>query len=155
MVKLFKNNKIWKKIAIILVSIMLFQFLLGSSSQAVDLEKTKMSDGVTTESIGGKLIAPVCSLIVALGDGAMNIMQDAIMGVKAGTIQQIDTATGWWEKAIAIVVGVLVGIVIAALVIATGGAAAAALPACVAFLAQGIVGAAVALGVGAGAVVRI
>ncbi len=55
--KFFENKKVLKKIAIMLLMILFFQFGLATSVQAAD------DDGV-----GGVLLSPIVSLIVALGD---------------------------------------------------------------------------------------
>ena len=55
--KIFENKKILKKIAIMLLMVLFFQFGLATPVQAAD------DDGV-----GGVLLSPIVSLIVALGD---------------------------------------------------------------------------------------
>ena len=56
--KIFENKKVLKKIAIMLLMILFFQFGLATPVQAADDD-----DGV-----GGVLLSPIVSLIVALGD---------------------------------------------------------------------------------------
>ncbi len=55
--KFFENKKIWKKIVIMLLLVLLFQFGLATPVQATD-----------DEGFGGILLSPIVSLIVALGD---------------------------------------------------------------------------------------
>jgi hypothetical protein len=54
--KIFTNQKIWKKLVIVLLIIMCFQFFISTPVRAD-------SDG-----IGGKLLEPVIDLVVFLGD---------------------------------------------------------------------------------------
>ncbi len=57
--KFFENKKIWKKIVIILLIIMLFQFALTTP-----VVKAEDND----EGVGGILLGPIMKLIVAIGD---------------------------------------------------------------------------------------
>lgn len=61
--KFFENKKIWKKIVIILLFIMFFQFALMVPVKAAPDDE---EDGDT--SYGGILISPLMSFIVACGD---------------------------------------------------------------------------------------
>ncbi len=54
--KFFENKKIWKKIVIMLLMVLLFQFGFATPVQADDTD------------YGGILLSPIMSLIVALGD---------------------------------------------------------------------------------------
>ena len=61
--KFFENKKIWKKIVIMLLFIMFFQFALTTTPvMAVEDE----DEGDT--SYGGILLSPIMSLLVGLGD---------------------------------------------------------------------------------------
>lgn len=53
--KIFTNKKIWKKIVVALLIVMMFQFFITSP--------VKANDG-----IGGKLMEPIVDLIVWIGD---------------------------------------------------------------------------------------
>ncbi len=55
--KIFTSEKIWKKLVIILVTIILFQFSVPKKAYADD-----------AMPLGGKLIEPVLDLVVFLGD---------------------------------------------------------------------------------------
>ena len=58
--KFFENKKIWKKIVIMLLIVLLFQFGFATPVRA---------DGEGENSgYGGILLSPIMSLIVALGD---------------------------------------------------------------------------------------
>ena len=61
--KIFTNKKIWKKIAIALVVVILFQFIILSPVKADDDVFTGDDIG-----IGGKLLEPIIDLVVWLGD---------------------------------------------------------------------------------------
>ncbi len=60
--KFFENKKIWKKIVIMLLFIMFFQFALMVPVKAAPEEE----DGDT--SYGGILLSPIMSLLVGIGD---------------------------------------------------------------------------------------
>lgn len=55
--KIFTSQRIWKKLVIMLVSILLFQFSMPKQVHADD-----------DMPIGGKLLEPVLDLVVFLGD---------------------------------------------------------------------------------------
>lgn len=55
--KIFTSEKIWKKIVIMLIAIILFQFSMPKQVQADE-----------DMPIGGKLLEPVLDLVVFLGD---------------------------------------------------------------------------------------
>ncbi len=54
--KFFENKKIWKKIVIMLLMVLLFQFGFATPVKADDTD------------YGGILLSPIMQLIVALGD---------------------------------------------------------------------------------------
>ncbi len=58
--KFFENKKIWKKIVIMLLMVLLFQFGFATPVKAAD------DDGGT--DYGGILLGPIMQLVVALGD---------------------------------------------------------------------------------------
>ena len=53
--KIFTNQKIWKKIVVVLLIVLAFQFVVSSPVRAAD-------------GIGGKLLEPIIDLVVWLGD---------------------------------------------------------------------------------------
>lgn len=57
--KFFENKKIWKKIVIMLLMVLLFQFGFATPVQA---------KGDSDEGFGGILLGPIMKLIIALGD---------------------------------------------------------------------------------------
>lgn len=74
---IFTNKSIWKKIAIALVFVIVFEALLTNPVMAVD----PVIEG------GGKLLKPIFSLLVTVGDGVMNLLHSSIMGVDGALIK--------------------------------------------------------------------
>lgn len=62
--KFFTDKKIWQKIVIMLVFVILFEFVVTSPVQAVD------------EDV---LLQPVTTLFVSLADAIMAILQDILL----------------------------------------------------------------------------
>lgn len=56
--KFFENKKIWKKIVIMLLMVLLFQFGFATPAQADSND----------EGFGGILLGPIMKLILAIGD---------------------------------------------------------------------------------------
>lgn len=54
--KIFTNQKVWKKIVVALLIVLAFQFIASSPVRAAD------------DGIGGKLLEPVIDLLVSLCD---------------------------------------------------------------------------------------
>lgn len=84
--KFFTNKSIWTKIIIVLIFVILFEFVV-----------TKPSLGATSDILewGGKLLSPVLSLVVTVGDGLMAVMHEAIMGTGDPLIHADLGATIW------------------------------------------------------------
>jgi hypothetical protein len=57
------------------------------------------------EQIGGKLLNPIMSLFVSLGDSAMALLQKVVYGMDESLVN-LNTTTHWWSKII--VVGITV-----------------------------------------------
>lgn len=114
---IFTNKSIWKKIAIALVIVILFEFMVTSPVHA--------GDGV---EFAGKLMSPILSLLVGLGDGIMDIIGSSIMGANA-TLLHVDRSDSFWDIFSTIIVAVLAAAAAIALVVLTAGAAAALLAA--------------------------
>lgn len=101
--KFFMNKSIWSKIVIILVFILLFQFVVSKPS----LGKSDWIEG------GGKLLQPVISLVVTLGDGVMDLLHSSIMGVPTALLSadlqdEWYEVLGWFFKAVLFCVGVAI-----------------------------------------------
>lgn len=99
--KIFTNRNIWKKLIIALLIILSFQIVTTKPVHADVVQ------------FGGKLMTPIMSLIVSLGDGINDILASAIMGVNT-TIFEVDMADGFLERW----GGVIAGAFAAALVVA-------------------------------------
>ena len=61
--KIFTNKKVWQKIVLVMLILLLMQFFIGKPAHAID---------------GDVLLEPITSLFANLGDGIMNIMQQTI-----------------------------------------------------------------------------
>lgn len=99
--KFFTNKSIWTKIIIVLIFIILFEFIVAKPSLGADVVE-----------FGGKLISPVLSLVVSLGDGILEIMHSSIMGTSESLIE-VDMSSAWWD-----IIGKVVGFLIAAAFVA-------------------------------------
>ena len=95
--KIFQNKKIFKKLMIVLLCILLLNFCAPNVAKAVN----------DYDSIGGKLLGALLSMFVGLGDGAISLLQKLILQVDGSMIQVITTTT-----TIAKVLGVIVTVAI-------------------------------------------
>ena len=121
--EILKSKSMILKIAIILVIVILFNFSAPTISQA----------GVA-EVIGGTLLSPIVDLLLAIGDGIMNLIQGILFGMES-SLTKVSTEIGdtlpavvAWIVGIAIVVGTAIitgGLSLVALVAAGIGAYAA------------------------------
>ena len=108
--KFFENKKILcKLIAALCIFLTIINFGLTPVAQAESL----------VTKVGGKLLDPVCALLVAIGDGIMEIIQSATMGTSATAIFD-NTGEAWWKVAIVAIIAIA-AIVVATIV--TGGTA--------------------------------
>ena len=109
------NNKIWTKVLMILLIVLLFQFIIATPVvNAAD------------DGIGGKLLSPVMSLLVTIGDAIVDIIHESVMGQTQSLIP-IDMSTTWWENWGGVVIGILAGLACIAVIVLTCGLAALAL----------------------------
>lgn len=111
--KIFTNKSIWKKIAIILVIVILFEAIVTSPVRA--------SDDDVLEG-GGKLLSPIFSLLVTTSDGVMNILHSSIMGVEESLIE-VDTDSPWWGTLKTIIAVIVTAACIIGAIILSGGIA--------------------------------
>lgn len=109
---LINRKFLFKLIVAVCVVLTIFNFIMSTKVNAEDN---------FIVSIGGKLLEPLVSLVVALGDGCVGILHNVIMGENISNIV-IDTSTGWISIIIGIVVGTVVVAGLIALTIATAGA---------------------------------
>ena len=91
--KFFTNKSIWSKIILVLIFILLFQFAVAKPVQAED-------SATVLDGIGGKLIQPVITLVVTIGDALYGLIQSSIMGMSNSLIP-MDLATNWFELFVA------------------------------------------------------
>ena len=78
--KFFTNKSIWSKIIIVLIFVLVFEFIVAKPTLADDY----VAEGI---EFGGKLLSPILSLIVTIGDGIIGVAHSAIMGVSEPLLQ--------------------------------------------------------------------
>ena len=110
MIKFFTNKKIWEKVLLALIFVILFQFAVMEPVQADVVE------------FGGKLISPILSLLVSLGDGIINILHSSIMGVDSPLIH-VDADDSIWGYLLSIASVIITAACIIGAFVATGGLA--------------------------------
>lgn len=111
--KFFTNKSIWTKIIIVLIFILVFEFVVSKPSLgAMDMLE-----------FGGKLVSPVVSLVIALGDGAMEIVHSSIMGTSEALLEA-EIGTDWWEIFSKVVSFIIYAAAAIAAIVLTGGFAA-------------------------------
>ena len=104
------------KIAIVVVFVLLFNFSAPTISQA----------GVA-DVIGGTLLSPIIDLLLAIGDGAVNLIQSILFGIENSLLKVAVHNADLWET-IGMIVGAVAGIAaVIAITIVTGGAALSAI----------------------------
>lgn len=113
--KIFTNKSIWKKIAMVLVIIILFQAFATNPAFA------KASGGDVIEG-GGKLIGPIFSLLVTMGDGILNILHSSIMKIDESLIE-VDNEAPWWDTLKTIISVIVTAACIIGAIFLTGGIA--------------------------------
>lgn len=128
--KIFQNKSLFKKLIIIFLVITIFSFCMPKVSRADDL--------------GGKLLNPIMSFFVALGDGTMTIIQKMVLQIDESVIN-IDTSSSFWAKFIVVIAAIAVVSVIVIATVMTAGAADAAMVG-IATALKGITAAAIVIG---------
>lgn len=111
--KVFENKRIFNKIVIVLLVLTVFSFCFSGKVHASD-------------SIGGKLLNPIMTLFVSLGDGVMTLLQKIVLHMDNSLIE-LDTATSFWAKFIVIAAAIVVVSVILIATVMSAGAAGAAI----------------------------
>lgn len=114
--KIFTNKSIWKKIAMVLVIIILFQAFATNPAFA-----KKESGGDVIEG-GGKLIGPIFSLLVTMGDGILNILHSSIMKIDESLIE-VDNEASWWDTLKTIISVIVTAACIIGAIVLSGGIA--------------------------------
>lgn len=87
--KFFTNKSIWSKIIIVLIFVLVFEFIVAKPTLGAEV-----TDAIVEG--GGKLLTPVLSLVVTLGDALIGIAQDAIMGI-GESMYPVDVDADFWE----------------------------------------------------------
>ena len=128
--EIFTNKSLVLKIVIALVIVILFNFCAPTLSHA----------GIA-EAIGGTLLSPIVDLLLAIGDGAINLIQNILFGIDNSLLKVAVHEASFWET-VGMVLGAVVGIaaVVAITVISGGTALAAIIPGIVAGAAGAYVG---------------
>lgn len=112
--KFFTNQRIWKKIVIALLVVLLFNALIVKPVQADALE------------FGGKLMSPILSLLVSLGDGILDVIGRTIMGGNT-TLYKVERGSGFWDTVKTWIVAIGAAVIAIVAIVATMGLAAVAL----------------------------
>ena len=110
MMKFFTNKKIWEKVLLALIFVMLFQFAVMEPVQADAVEFV------------GKLTSPILSLFVTLGDGVMNILHSTIMGV-SNPLLHAETDSGFWDVFKNVIAAIVTAACVIGAIVASGGLA--------------------------------
>lgn len=114
--KVFQNKNLFKKLILILVLITIVSFCIPKGVSA-------KNDG-----IGGKLLNPIMSLFVSLGDGIMTLLQKMVLEVDE-TLIPINSSAGFWSKFIIVILTIAAVSVILTAAIFSAGTATVALAA--------------------------
>lgn len=107
--KVFENQRIFKKLIIVFLSILIISIFVPNVVKAAD-------------GIGGLLLDPLLSMFVGLSDGAITLLQKLVLHTD-GAFIPIITTTNNIAKILGIVVACVIIIGGAAAVIASGGTA--------------------------------
>lgn len=110
--KVFENKSIFKKVAIVLIVLIICSFFFSGKVSAKG-------------EIGGKLLSPICDFLVFLSDGVMNVIHTVVVNQNDTTIT-VDMTNSFWEILTTIFVGAVVAAVAALVVVVTAGAVVAA-----------------------------
>ena len=87
--KIFTNKKIWSKIIIVLIFVLLFQFVVTKPTLATNGVESGLE-------FGGKLLSPILSLGVTIGDAIVSLMHTSIMG-STDALLEADMDSTIWE----------------------------------------------------------
>lgn len=118
--KTFKNNIIVKLITSICIFLLFLNCFFAINVHAKEED--------TEEQIwGGVLLNPIIKLLSACGDTVMEILHESIQEQDLAIIK-VDGSQEWWERVagiLAVVAGIILGIIIMAVICFTGGVASA------------------------------
>ena len=93
--KIFANNKIWKKIVIIIGILLSFSIVTPEPVQA---------------DLGGTLMQPVMSLFIGIGDGINTVIQKMFLEQEP-TILIISDGVTWWKVVLGVAIGVCIAVI--------------------------------------------
>ena len=88
--RIFANNKIWKKIVIIIGILLSFSIVVPEPVEA---------------DLGGKLMQPIMSLFIGIGDGINTVIQKMFLEQEPSVLI-ISAGVTWWKVALGILIGV-------------------------------------------------
>ena len=88
--RIFANNKIWKKIVIIIGILLSFSIVVPEPVEA---------------DLGGKLMQPIMSLFIGIGDGINTVIQKMFLEQEPSVLV-ISAGVTWWKVALGILIGV-------------------------------------------------
>ena len=108
--RIFENRRVFKKLIVVLLCILVISFCIPKTVNA------------GAEEIGGKLLNPILSFFVSLGDGAMALLQKVVLHADASLIN-VDSSASFWSKLIVVVAAIAIAAVAIAAVVITGGGA--------------------------------
>lgn len=109
--KIFTNKSIGKKIVIAILIVLSFQIVMMKPVQADAVE------------FGGKLLSPIMSLLVGIGDGINDLISRTIMGYNS-TLYEVEMGNSFWEKLGTIFVAIAAAAIAIVAIVATMGFAA-------------------------------
>lgn len=112
--KFFTNQSIWKKIVIVLLIVLLFNVLLIKPVHAGSDSDNDVLEG------GGKLLKPIFSLLVTVGDGIVNVLHSSIMGVDESLIVVNNENEAWSILKTIIAIVVTAACIIGAILLSGG-----------------------------------
>ncbi len=90
--KIFANQNIWKKIVLVFLVITTISFVSPKVSRA---------DEDDNATVGGVLVAPICTLLVTIGDGAVNIIHKCVVASDE-SIVHVDWGSSGWKTVLKI-----------------------------------------------------
>ena len=128
--KIFENKSVFKKLIIVLLTVLILSFVMPNIVRAGD------DDGV-----GGKLLDPLMSLFVGIGDGAISLLQKIVFDIDT-TIIEVNTSISGLQKFLAIAVGIAVivgGVIAIVSSVVTGGMSLAVIGAVVKVVEAGLI----------------
>ena len=91
--KIFANKNIWKKLVIIFILFSSITFFIPEPVQA---------------SVGGTLMEPICSSLIGIGDGIVNVLHKFIIKQEVSLIRVSDGSSWNWMKVAIITIAVIV-----------------------------------------------